>query len=74
MRENMKRVWTAEEDQRLLELRAAGRSPFSTAAALKRSIRAVTKRLSHLRAEQRAGAISPDLKRPPTEVASTLIL
>ena len=56
MLRNKKKVWTAEEDRRLLELRAAGRSSISIAAALKRSLKAVNGRLSFLRARQRQGA------------------
>src|SRR5262249_2327558 len=43
------RPWSAEEDRRLIELRASGRRPISIAAALKRSRAAVATRLSFLR-------------------------
>jgi hypothetical protein len=56
MLRNKKRVWTAEDDRRLRELQAAGRSSISIAAALKRSSEAIRGRLSFLRTEQRPGA------------------
>jgi hypothetical protein len=46
---NKKRPWTGEDDHKLLELVAAGRSKFAIAAALKRSTGAVSTRLSSLR-------------------------
>jgi len=48
MLRNKKRIWTAEDDRRLRDLRAAGRSSISIAAALKRSSKAVNTRLSFL--------------------------
>jgi hypothetical protein len=47
---NKYRRWTQEDDRRLLELRAAGRSAISISAALRRSRGAVISRLSVLRA------------------------
>ena len=44
------RFWTQEDDQLLLELRAAGRSSIIIAAALHRSPQAIEKRLFTLRA------------------------
>jgi hypothetical protein len=58
MLRNLKNVWTTEDDRRLLELRAAGRSSISIGVALKRSSRAVNSRLSLLRADQRSVATS----------------
>jgi hypothetical protein len=46
---NKTRPWTAEDDRRLLELRAAGRSTISVAAALKRTKSAITHRIQDLR-------------------------
>ena len=43
------RPWTAEDDQKLLALAAAGRSSLLLAAAMKRSKAAVLNRLSALR-------------------------
>ena len=43
------RFWTVEDDHLLLELRAAGRSSVSIAAALHRSPQAIDKRLSTLK-------------------------
>ena len=47
---NKYRLWTPEDDRRLLDLHAAGRSAISISAALKRSREAVQGRLSILRA------------------------
>jgi len=44
------RLWTHEEDQRLLELSAAGRSAISISAVLKRSVKSVRLHLCSLRA------------------------
>jgi DNA-binding CsgD family transcriptional regulator len=41
--------WTKDEERRLVELRASGKSCVSIAAALKRTARAVNSRLSILR-------------------------
>ena len=41
--------WTEEEERRLVELRASGKSCVSIAAALKRTARAVNSRMSILR-------------------------
>jgi hypothetical protein len=46
--------WTDEEERRLLELRAAGRSMISISAALKRSASAIRGRLTMMRARKRA--------------------
>ena len=45
----LKRIWTEEEDRRLLELRQCGRTSLSVAAKLKRTVKAVNARLSFLR-------------------------
>jgi hypothetical protein len=55
---NRYRIWTPEEDRRLLELHAAGRSTVSISAALRRSKMAVRGRISILRAR----ANSPELR------------
>jgi DNA-binding NarL/FixJ family response regulator len=57
--------WTPEEDKRLLELQAAGKSNFSIAAELRRSIGAVLGHLSVLKARQRFGGNS-DATQSPT--------
>ena len=50
------KTWTEEDDRRLLEMRAAGRSIPSVAAALKRSAGAVTGRIAALRSRAKAEA------------------
>jgi DNA-binding CsgD family transcriptional regulator len=50
--------WTPKEDKRLLELRAAGKSSFSIAAELRRSVEAVLGHLSVLKARERVGSNS----------------
>jgi hypothetical protein len=47
------RLWTREDDQKLLALAAAGRSSLLLAAAMKRSKSAVVNRLSTLRLRER---------------------
>jgi hypothetical protein len=61
---NKRRAWTEEDDRRLLELRAAGRSSLSIAAALKRTTNAVDRRLSDLKARATAEGVvgEPALK------------
>jgi len=54
----LSKVWTTEDDRRLLRLHAAGRSTFSISAALKRSSSAIRTRLTVLRARQRQNAAS----------------
>ena len=49
MATNLNRPWTADDDKRLLEMRASGRSNISIWAALKRSQSAVRARISILR-------------------------
>lgn len=62
MATNLNRPWTADDDKRLLEMRASGRSIW---AALKRSQSAVKARISILRergqGEAPSGA-SPEIK------------
>lgn len=53
------RPWTAEDDARLLELRASGRSSISIAAVLKRATKSVDHRLSILR--KREGEVPDNL-------------
>jgi hypothetical protein len=48
------RRWTEEDDRRLLELRAGGRSAISKSAVLKRSVGAVEGRLSIVRSRLKA--------------------
>ncbi len=55
--ENRKRPWTAEEDRRLLELRASGRSAISIAVVLKRRAGAVRSRLTILRQRQKEATL-----------------
>jgi DNA-binding NarL/FixJ family response regulator len=49
---NSNKKWTPDEDKRLLELQAAGKSNFLIAAELRRSSGAVSGRLSVLKARQ----------------------
>ena len=59
------RFWTLQDDHLLLELRAAGRSSVTIAAALHRSRLAIDKRLSTLRARNQLAktvAAEPELK------------
>ena len=59
---NLKRPWTAEDDRRLLELRATGRSSRSIGVVLKRSSKAVDGRLRILRRRDRDDASAdPDV-------------
>jgi len=60
---NTHRPWTAEDDRRLLELRAAGRSAVSISAALKRSGGAVISRLSILRARAKSSMLRDETER-----------
>jgi DNA-binding NarL/FixJ family response regulator len=55
---NSNKKWTPEEDKRLLELQAAGKSNFSIAAGLRRSVQAVLGHFSILRARERLIASS----------------
>jgi DNA-binding NarL/FixJ family response regulator len=50
---NSNKRWTPEEDKRLLELQAAGKSNVSIAAALRRSIGSVLGRLSILKVREK---------------------
>ena len=61
---NKYRRWTQEDDLRLLELRAVGRSAISISAALKRSTGAVHGRLSILRALAKSPKLLPEKERP----------
>jgi hypothetical protein len=60
---NKKRPWTGEDDQKLVDLVAAGRSKFSIAATMKRSTGAVLTRLSALRL--RTNAPRSDVSETP---------
>jgi hypothetical protein len=60
-----RRAWTEDDDRRLLEARAVGRSSRVIAVALKRSATAVDRRLFILKARTQSGkdiAAAPDLK------------
>jgi hypothetical protein len=57
---NRKRPWTAEDDRRLLELRALGRSSMSIAMKLRRSPGAIDTRLNILRKKDRNSEIDRD--------------
>jgi hypothetical protein len=57
------RLWTPEDDRRLIEMRAAGRPTFSIAAALSRSASAVAARLSILRQRVRNQNLDEDVTR-----------
>jgi hypothetical protein len=48
--------WTEEDDRRLTEMRAAGRSIASVSAALRRSAGAVSGRIAVLRSRAKAAA------------------
>jgi hypothetical protein len=77
---NQYRPWTAEDDRRLLELRAVGRSAISIAAALKRTKSAVTHRLQSLRVRSAQNRATPQkmavqddaefFNAPPAEISS----
>jgi hypothetical protein len=62
---NSNKKWTPDEDKRLLQLKAAGKSNISIAAALRRSIGSVHGRLAILKAGERF-AINPDVARAAT--------
>ena len=53
MTANKNRPWSEDDDHRLLELKAAGRSAVSISAALKRSAGAIEGRASFIRARER---------------------
>jgi uncharacterized protein (DUF2252 family) len=53
MTANRNRPWTEDDDRRLLELKAAGRSAVSISAALKRSAGAIEGRASLIRAREK---------------------
>jgi uncharacterized protein (DUF2252 family) len=53
MAANKNRPWSEDDDRRLLELKAAGRSAVSISAALKRSASAIEGRASFIRARER---------------------
>ena len=60
---NRKRTWTTDEDKRLMELQASGRSYISMAAALKRSQASIEHRLYVLRKRDTKSSIDPDPKQ-----------
>jgi hypothetical protein len=60
---NKKRPWTGEDDQKLLDLVAAGRSKFSITATMKRSTGAVLTRLLSIRL--RTNAPRSDVSETP---------
>ena len=53
MTANKNRPWSEDDDRRLLELKAAGRSAVSISAALKRSAGAIEGRARFIRARER---------------------
>jgi len=55
MLRNQRRRWTEEEDRRLLELRATGRSVASIAVALRLSAKAIRLRLAGVRSHGHQG-------------------
>jgi hypothetical protein len=60
MPRNSNTIWTEEDDCRLLEMKAEGKSNFAIAAAFRRSSAAIAGRLGILRA--RGKSVEP--KRP----------
>jgi len=52
--------WSDEDDQRLLDLRAAGKSVISIGLALRRSTDAIEGRIGVLRAKERLRMTAPD--------------
>jgi hypothetical protein len=52
--------WSEEDDQRLLALRAAGKSVVSIGLALRRSTNAIEGRIGVLRAKERLRMTAPD--------------
>jgi hypothetical protein len=59
---NRNRIWTADEDKRLLEMQHSGRAFMSIAAALKRSQAAIEGRLYVLRKRETKSSPNPDPK------------
>jgi hypothetical protein len=57
--------WTPEDDRRLLEMRAAGRSAISIAVVLRRTPRAIEGRLSVLRKQMGKNMIRETSKNNP---------
>ena len=56
--------WTAEEERRLLEMKAAGRSAFSIGAALHRSPGAINARYRDLQNQQKRAQLEKSSGRP----------
>jgi hypothetical protein len=52
--------WSEEDDQRLLALRAAGKSAISIGLTLRRSTHAIEGRIGVLRAKERLRMTAPD--------------
>jgi hypothetical protein len=70
---NSNKKWTPDDDKRLLELQAAGKSNFLIAAELRRSVGAVYGRLSVLKAKERFTSNSgAPLSTPPLRKRWTL--
>jgi len=61
---NRYKIWTQEDDRRLIELREAGRSTVSISAALRRSKSAVRGRISILRARANSTALQEAVLHP----------
>jgi hypothetical protein len=60
MASNSSKQWTPEEDKRLLELEAAGKSRVLIAAALRRTVKSIPSRLSLLKLRQTKAAAPVD--------------
>jgi DNA-binding CsgD family transcriptional regulator len=69
---NSNNKWTLEEDKRLLELQAAGKSNFLIAAALRRSIGSVHGRLTVLKAKETFASNSDATRSMPRRKRWTL--
>jgi hypothetical protein len=69
MARNQNRIWSEEDDRRLLEMKAAGRSGVSIAAALRRSAGAVHARVSKLLSEKKQGDSEKSRHRAPGTLA-----
>lgn len=63
MAEKQNRHWTEEDDRRLLELKAAGRSAVSIAAALKWAPGAIHGRLGAIRDRAKASKELRDIEQ-----------
>jgi len=64
----LKRIWTDDEDRRLLELRQGGRTSISIAAKLKRTAGAVNARLYFLRRATQGHSATTTIEIAPIDV------